>query len=778
VTPYETALDYIGRGWRPVPVAYGKKGGGPTGWEELDITSSTAKKYFSRRKQNIGIRLGKASGGLVDVDLDSVEAVAAAGHYFPEAAVFGRASNRSSHRLLCSDIEDRIRYDDPLAKGKDSLLFEVRAQPRLQTIFPGSVHETGELIEWERDVPPPFIPKAQLKARLNELAAETLLSRCWPARGGRHDASKAVAGVLARAGAPAVLIADLLTRLNEGASPQKHLRMAKDFVARVGSDARVPGIPSLLKVFDEKVVEAVLGWWGIEPPSPTREEVAEVISDLNHQSPSEAMNAAMDVLQRAQLDDLTTDDFLEQIQKATGRGKTLLKQAYKNLSVAARSKSYKDQGMKAARLVLSEHYGGGEHLIRAADRSFWAYNGKYWARRSEDLLRRDVVATIQNHFPSNFTSIAAQAITLLSGMQAVEGDVLRLAEEPRQIINCQNGELWLGDDGSSELRPHRADSFLTYALDVDYTPGAKAPEFETAVLGIFSKATDPPGMVRHLMEFIGYAIQPRRNIPSWFMLKGGGNNGKTRIMQTVEKLVSRRAIHADSLAKIEGDKFAIGELAGKLIVLDDDIDTGTKLPDGFLKKVSERKLLTGQLKFKDHFEFVATCLPVLLANNFPSSADVSLGLRRRAFIIPFDRIFTKDDVDLGLFARIWKTELPGILNLAIEGLQRLQNRGQFDEPKDCLKAKRDWLAHANPLVAFIREGCDSDTDARFLLRDFYKAFKKWASEAGIRGIPQRNTIKANLEGLGYSIVHRSEGSTVMGLIPRIEPEDEMPFSPS
>jgi putative DNA primase/helicase len=86
--------------------------------------------------------------------------------------------------------------------------------------------------------------------------------------------------------------------------------------------------------------------------------------------------------------------------------------------------------------------------------------------------------------------------------------------------------------------------------------------------------------------------------------------------------------------------------------------------------------MTGEMKFKDSFEFIATCTPVLLANNYPYSADLSLGLRRRAHIIPFDRVFTASDGDDKLFPYIWEHELPGVLNRAIEGLQRLQTRGK------------------------------------------------------------------------------------------------------
>jgi hypothetical protein len=48
--------------------------------------------------------------------------------------------------------------------------------------------------------------------------------------------------------------------------------------------------------------------------------------------------------------------------------------------------------------------------------------------------------------------------------------------------------------------------------------------------------------------------------------------------------------------------------------------------------------------------------------------------------------------------------------------------------------------------------------------DFYEAFMEWAEDEHIYRIPQRNTIKQNLENLHYRVGPDSKGnSTVFGL---------------
>ena len=143
-----------------------------------------------------------------------------------------------------------------------------------------------------------------------------------------------------------------------------------------------------------------------------------------------------------------------------------------------------------------------------------------------------------NSYPTALES----AIKLLISKCAVQGDLLRLSEEPLPVINCRNGELWIGDQGAVHLCPHRHESYLTYVLDVDYDPAATCPLFDSALLEIFAESSDPNDMARHFMEFIGYAIQPIRDIACYFILRGAGRNGKTKLIETVVRLLNKKAI--------------------------------------------------------------------------------------------------------------------------------------------------------------------------------------------------------------------------------------------
>src|ERR1044072_3636438 len=93
VTPLEIAHDLVRQGFSVVPVAYRSKNAYLDDWSNLRITMEDLPNYFGSKPMNIGVLLGEASGGLVDVDLDCDEAMTLAPHFLPSTeAVFGHAS--------------------------------------------------------------------------------------------------------------------------------------------------------------------------------------------------------------------------------------------------------------------------------------------------------------------------------------------------------------------------------------------------------------------------------------------------------------------------------------------------------------------------------------------------------------------------------------------------------------------------------------------------------------------------------------------------------------
>lgn len=432
-----------------------------------------------------------------------------------------------------------------------------------------------------------------------------------------------------------------------------------------------------------------------------------------------------------------------------------------------RGAKQEDLAERVVNVLLDSEFGGGDHLLHCSDGRFWVFNGRHWEIIQEAWLRGRILSALKS-LPERgsmaTSSIIGQVVILLKAGQSSGGDPLRFMSSPIPVINCSNGELWINEDGTVELRNHAAKSYLRHCLDVEYRAEAKCPLYDKAIHEIFARAQpSSKGMSRHWNELFGYIIQSERRIPIITVLKGGGSNGKTVLMNTVIQLIGRGLVSAQSIESLE-KQFAMGNLLGKLLLLDDDVKSGIRLPDGQLKKISEAKMVTGEYKHGPQFNFTVRALPVLLCNNVPSLGDVTFGMRRRLMVIPFDRTFTERRKDADLFERIWKTEMSGVLNRAIEGLQRLIERGmRFRYPAAVNAAKAAWLIQANPLPAFIDECCERDAKASCLLAKLYTEYTNWAVVKGFTRVQQAATLRQNLQNLEFTIKKRNKGQTVLGL---------------
>jgi Primase C terminal 2 (PriCT-2)/Bifunctional DNA primase/polymerase, N-terminal/Family of unknown function (DUF5906) len=175
------ALSYRRKGWRVIPIPRGSKAPKTTRWQFLQVTEAEIPDLFDQFC-NIGVIL---DNGLVDSDLDCFEAIELAPEILPPTpAVFGRNSKPESHwlyRVVGSMPAEK--FTDPLT---GEMLVELRSNGGLQTIFPGSVHPSGELVEWFNDAPfgdepptPVEVDADTLRRSIRQLAARSLVRRYY-----------------------------------------------------------------------------------------------------------------------------------------------------------------------------------------------------------------------------------------------------------------------------------------------------------------------------------------------------------------------------------------------------------------------------------------------------------------------------------------------------------------------------------------------------------------------------------------------------------------------
>lgn len=157
---------------------------------------------FASGQWGIGVVVGPERHGPVDIDLDCPESIFFADKFLPRTpAIFGRPSKPRSHRLY--EIEEneltKVAFHDPiLDSNSGNTILEIRADGGHQTVMPGTIHQSGELIQWS-EAPMPDVPKVrvdQLVHAANKIAMATLIVRYLWVPGQRDHVNMCISGML------------------------------------------------------------------------------------------------------------------------------------------------------------------------------------------------------------------------------------------------------------------------------------------------------------------------------------------------------------------------------------------------------------------------------------------------------------------------------------------------------------------------------------------------------------------------------------------------------
>lgn len=197
------AVKYIKSGYAPIPIPAGRKAPNLSNWQHLRMQLEDVPNFFDNG-QNVGILLGEPSGGLIDVDLDTPEAVAAGRYLLPSTLCSGRESSPNSHYWYKCDpasLPETAKFQVPRrGAGEGSEMFVELRSTGKQTVVAPSVHPDGDRYAWGEGETA-TISGPELVERVREVATAALLARHWPSKG-RHELALAAAGYLGRRLAP------------------------------------------------------------------------------------------------------------------------------------------------------------------------------------------------------------------------------------------------------------------------------------------------------------------------------------------------------------------------------------------------------------------------------------------------------------------------------------------------------------------------------------------------------------------------------------------------
>lgn len=834
MTLIHAARDIAARGWVPVQIPPREKGPRYKGWQTSTLTTDgriaytgdsgpvvTTFEALFGHGGNVGIVLGDSSGGVVDVDIDDPagHALRLALHYLPATATFGRASKPESHWLYQCGVPagPRESLNAPIslyeahrynAQQKAVTLVEVRGTG-VQTMAPGSVHPGGELVRWDRDVPPTPITRAQLDLLVARLAMGALLVQA-----GTSD-SDAVRMTIAAT--PAELAAMAPTQAMDTVRswpacrilrPPEPPPMVRSEVAAAGFDAakarynadRTPAWPSKCipcpvcgSTASFKALSTNASKWvcwstnhpdgcGILTKGGSKVEYTGDALDLDSyaagRTPKEHLLA--EGYLEAYVDRLSDPALLEIIEGAelarqdwarVNAEKAAERKAKGPAGAAARERKFvgsdevrfeSDSDVTLAIGLCEELEAGLEAKVVGCEGTLWRYEIPRWRPMKAHEIENHVAAWEG----SPVLGYKGEPVPLRLSNAKVKSVVDRAKThraDPEFFVDTvgavafQNGMATLRG-GRVALEAPSPDHRVRHVLSLEYTekdPVHLFDLFETC----FEGADDAVQRGLYLSEFVGACLTGvATRFETATILLGGGANGKsTFLTHAVRPIFPKSSITSVSPQDMSKEY-------NRATLVDSAINIVSEMPDGDIFGAEAVKAIisgeTVQARQIREAPFDLNCKAghLFAANELPALRDFSAGFQRRWQIIGWPNEFKKDSPKRRTdWPELLASERSAIASWYVRCAAAALHRTKYTVVPSSDTEVYRWVNEADSVAVWVEARC-TRSSATTTSAKLYSDYRTWVGSVGMRPVTIQK-FGRRLTRLGLPSIHTKYGES-------------------
>ena len=309
-----------------------------------------------------------------------------------------------------------------------------------------------------------------------------------------------------------------------------------------------------------------------------------------------------------------------------------------------------------------------------------------------------------------------------------------LVESP-DLIPVRNGVL---DRRTRTLTPYNPERPFIAKIDARYDPKADCPAFTEFLCKTFH-----PDDVPLVEEILGDTLYRSYWHKKGVMLLGQGDNGKSVLLFVEGSLLGIENMSTRGLQDLDRDRFAKADLFGKFANIHADISSTALAKTGTFKMLTGGDRITAERKYQQPFTFVNYAKLHFSANELPATKDQSPAFFDRWLLIePPYRFVDSPRADSNekqrdpqLLEKLTnEQELAGILNLALNGLDRLLKNGRFTESKASDAVRERWIARTDSLQSFVSQRV-SVRKGNFVSKEsFFEAYQDFCDEQGLNAV--------------------------------------------
>jgi putative DNA primase/helicase len=319
-------------------------------------------------------------------------------------------------------------------------------------------------------------------------------------------------------------------------------------------------------------------------------------------------------------------------------------------------------------------------------------------------------------------SVYARRATLISA-QSVRSLATTTLDYDRDpfLLTVGNGTLNLS---TGKLHKARREDLITRATEVPYDPTATAPRWMQFLDEIFGGEREA---IKYVQRAVGYSLTGNTREQCFFLLCGGGANGKTTFLETIVQLLGKHAVTATFSAFLaqqnQGIRNELAALCGARFVKAAEAEHRARLDEAIMKQLTGEDTISTRYLYHEPFEYRPQFKIWLATNSRPAIWETSDAIWRRIKLIEFNRQFTGRKADPRLRRKL-EAELPGILAWAVEGCLEWQKVG-LREPQRVSNATLGYRQESDQVGRFLKDRCDLRLTSRTAAKRLYDGYIGW-----------------------------------------------------
>lgn len=331
-------------------------------------------------------------------------------------------------------------------------------------------------------------------------------------------------------------------------------------------------------------------------------------------------------------------------------------------------------------------------------------------------------------------------------------------------VNVLNGTIVLDPISKTfHFKKHSKEDYLTVInKNISYDPSQDCPKWKQFLSEIFLNDFD---LIKYYQKALGYALAgtPKERIA--IIQNGMGSNGKSVSAEIARFVFGEYAFSANK-DMIISNKFRNGSNNTNLyrvleknirLVTMSEIATSDVIDDSMFKNFTggDDKQTCGT-KYKDDIEKKTQATLFMQTNNLPKVKDTSSAIWRRFRIIPHNRTFEADEVNIYLSDEL-KEEAQGIFNWILEGWLAYVKEGLQETP-EMKKELKEYQKDADLLQCWLDEKIIQSKGSKLRVTDAFKSFTDYQKSLGASFEISKRNFASLLEKKGYTKVTYSKSS--------------------